>query len=304
MFRRACGSLVLLIFCTSPLFAQGTLQRTRETTHEDTGQPAAPPAPTPPSKSSDASTFTDSAYSGLSAGSAEGVGALGLLSCVVATSPIWGPYTLLEDDLRVRGYFPHYPYALDYSGFLHIDSNGSDPPSTQEARFGDPNYLKFWSIRLSAENGNDFRGLYRVNGTLVIDTTSRFGLQTSWNYFHECLDGGGSDETVLGTSNLTFRFAQKEWVQMHAGMGFRLLNDRTETRAGFNFLYGADFFPVKPLVLSASVNLGNLDSAFVVQARGTAGIALKRCEPFVGYEFLRIGSVNLQGLVAGVRFWL
>jgi hypothetical protein len=90
---------------------------------------------------------------------------------------------------------------------------------------------------------------------------------------------------------------------MHAGLGARLLFDRRTTQGGFNFLYGADFFPVDPVVLSTQIDLGNLPHAFVFHARGTVGWQLGRFELFGGYDFLRIGSTNFQGPLAGLRLW-
>jgi hypothetical protein len=90
---------------------------------------------------------------------------------------------------------------------------------------------------------------------------------------------------------------------MYAGLGCRLLTDDRDTRAGVNFVYGGDWFPARPLVVSASCDLGNLDAAFVVRARATVGAAWRRWEVFGGYDFLRIGSVNLQGPMLGLRVW-
>jgi hypothetical protein len=71
----------------------------------------------------------------------------------------------------------------------------------------------------------------------------------------------------------------------------------------FDFLYSADVFPIEPVVISASIDLGNLDNAFVIHGRGTIGWQIDRFELFVGYDFLRIGAVNLQGPLAGLRLW-
>jgi hypothetical protein len=90
---------------------------------------------------------------------------------------------------------------------------------------------------------------------------------------------------------------------MHAGLGARLLTDRLDTRAGINGLYGIDLFPLQPWILSASVELGTLDDAFVVHARATIGATFRRWEFYGGYDFQRIGSVNLQGPMLGLRVW-
>jgi hypothetical protein len=303
MSRLACSVLILLSLCASPVSAQGALQRARSATHDDTGNhsAASPPANTPTNgPRNDAPSSVSNWGSGVNG---EGAAGLAALAVITATSPFWVPHFLLGDNLSSSTYFPGHPYALEYSRYLHTDVAGMGLPFDQDKGLTDPEFLKWWSLRLSLEDGNDFRGMNRFNGSLFLDTSMRIGVQTSWNYFRERLDGGGSDESVQGVANLTFRFAQCEWVQMHTGVGVRLLTDRTDTRAGFNFLYGMDLFPTKPLVLSSLFEGGTLDSAWVLHGRGTFGVLYRRYEFFGGYDFLRIGSVNLQGPVVGLRLW-
>jgi hypothetical protein len=264
-----------------------------------------PPNSTPPSSSTPAQQHSD-----LGLDSPEDVEALVALvgvatigACFVASSPVWGPAALLGDHYDTTAFFPAYPYAVDGLGYPRIAPGRGGLGKEQEAHFGDPDYLRTWSVRLALEDGNDFRGLNRLNGRLVVDTSSRFGVQSNWDYFSERLGGGRSDETLLGDTNLTFRFAQTERVQMYAGLGFRTQADRSDTRFGFNFLYGGDVFLGEPLVLSASLDVGNLSSDLVVHGRGTVGLIYKRWEAFGGYDFLRIGSVNLQGPMLGFRVW-
>lgn len=61
--------------------------------------------------------------------------------------------------------------------------------------------------------------------------------------------------------------------------------------------------PVKPLVISTVLDAGTLGHAGVIHARLTGGVLRSRWEAYLGYDFLRIGSVNLQGPLLGVRFW-
>ena len=82
-----------------------------------------------------------------------------------------------------------------------------------------------------------------------------------------------------------------------------MLSDRKQTDFGFNFSYGGDLFPRRPWVISTSIDAGNLGSAAVFHARGSVGAIWHGCEFFTGYDFLRVGSTNLQGPMAGVRFW-
>jgi hypothetical protein len=172
----------------------------------------------------------------------------------------------------------------------------------------DMSQLRMWSGRLSLEEGTDFRGLNRAGGQLLLESNSRLGIQTRWNYLSERHD----DDMVLGDVNLVYRFAQNEVVQfrsglgmrvMHSGRGGRTLADRRQTDFGFNFTYGADLFPRKPWVLSGEFDAGSLGSAAVFHGRASAGVLLQRWEFFAGYDYQRIGSVDVQGPMVGLRFW-
>jgi hypothetical protein len=299
------GFLALLLG-TSPVAGQGTLERMRLATHEAqpwliAPSPPGPPVPAPPPHT--LQPAPPNYFSGDASAAGELLGLAAVGAAAVATSPFWGPFMLLGEDLGVRGYFPGYPYAVDPSGYMQLDYNGTDPRGAQQTHFGDPAYLREWSARLAVEDGNDFRGLNRLDGQFFFDTSTRFALQGKWSYFHEDLGGGRSDESFLGDSELTFRFVQREWLQMQTGLGWRLLADRYETRAGVNFVYQADFFPIQPVVVSAAIDLGNLDAAFVVGGRISAGVIYRNWEVLTGYDFLRIGGVNLQGPLLGLRIW-
>jgi hypothetical protein len=90
---------------------------------------------------------------------------------------------------------------------------------------------------------------------------------------------------------------------MVTGLGFRVLTDPRTTDWGINFLYGLDFFPRKPFICSALFDAGNIGSAGVVHGRTTIGVNREHLELFGGYDFMRIGSVNIQGPVIGLRLW-
>ncbi len=217
----------------------------------------------------------------------------------VFASPFWIPYQALGDDLQTYRYFAKHPYQAGYPGYLLRNLAGS---AELAGTWSERMHPKAWAVRLTVEDGDDFAGLKRFHGQFRLDTTSRFGFVTNWNAFHERL-GGGCDALVLGDFNLTYRFAQSETAALRAGLGARVLADRYSNNWGFNFNYGGEVFPVRPLVLTADLDLGSLGSAFVFHARGTAGMIWRGWEVFTGYDFLRIGAVNLQGPLVGVRFW-
>jgi hypothetical protein len=231
------------------------------------------------------------------------LGAAVLGGIVTATSPIWAPHMLMGDRTSMDSRFPGCPYAWPDMGYAYLDRFDDKPWERQALPWYDAEYLKPWAVRLALDEGNDFNGLNRVNGRLTVDTSSRLGATTNWSWFARKLSCGCIESSVVGDLNVTARFAQHEWVQMYAGVGARLRTYGCDTQAGFNCLYGADVFPVRPVVLSALFEVGNLDDMLVVHARGTVGAALGRIEVFAGYDFLRIGTVNYQGPLVGVRLW-
>ena len=192
--------------------------------------------------------------------------------------------------------FPAFPYAEDQTGYLWIDrpeSGTSTPP---------PKDLRKAGFRVSVEDGNDFDGLNRVGGTVFVDTISRLGVLARVNYLEEQLDAG-TDHLWLGELDLTCRFAQHEKVAMYAGVGLRVMEDRGDSHLGWAVLYGADFFPAPPVVLSVWFDAGQVGAATVTHGRGTVGMLYRGWEVFGGYDWLRIGSVDVQGPLIGVRCW-
>jgi len=274
MMRALVAVLVLLLFAFPCLHAQeGRLQRVRE----EVNRPDDKPSDT--GKKEDCSSEDED-------GSGELLGWLFL-------APFLLPHAALHDDFDQVRLFPWYPYAGGQNGSFPLD------PQDEAGRKG----LRGWSVQVSVEDGNDFSGLNRVGGRLFLDTSTRWGVQARVDSFTERLSCGCLDDLLLGSSELTFRFAQGESVRMHAGLGANFMDDHGRSRFGFNFTYGADVFPVRPVVLSLLLDGGTLGSAGLFHVRGTVGALWKNWEIFTGYDYRTIGSTDLQGPLVGLRLW-
>jgi len=160
-----------------------------------------------------------------------------------------------------------------------------------------------WSARVRSDYAENFDGLSRVGGHLLVSSASRWELDTEMNYLQERLPGHTRDHLWLGDCNVQYRFAQSERVQFRAGLGFNWLDDPANTDFGFNFTYGFDVFPRKPFVLSTELDWGTLGSAEAFHFRTTAGALVGGFETYVGYEYRDIDRFHFNGLVAGVRVW-
>lgn len=286
MLRILSGFLILLLFCWPTLLhaQEGRLERVREDVRSDSSGD---------NKKDQKGNGSGSDSIDLGDDFGEVFGPMILYGLA---APFVGPAELLGDDYGSLGYFHLYPYRDHHDGLIWFGNKDHDEKEKTPL-------VKVWLGRLTIEESNDFNGMNRVNGQLLIDTSCRLGFQGDWNWLSERVAVGKHDALFLGDGNLVFRFGQCEWAQFRSGLGFRVMTDDVRSDWGFNFTYGADFFPCKPWIISAQFDAGTLGNAAVIHGRVTGGAVYNRFEIFGGYDFLRIGSVNLQGPVLGLRLW-
>ena len=234
------------------------------------------------------------------------------------TSPFWGPHFLLRDDLSALAYYPRFPYD-GTSGYLMSEwwqPRVPAPPEQIGAHdpFGGPpneicvmppgwEHRRNWSLQLRGEYQDQFDRVSAVGGQMILESTSRWGLDISFQTLRERLAPEQFDYLTIGDANVVFRFAQHPKAQMRLGVGMNWMADTRQHDLGFNFTYGGDFFPVKPWVVSAAIDWGTLGHAELFRFRTTAGVILNRFETYAGYEYLDIGRTHANSLVAGVRVW-
>ncbi|MFC1705243.1 hypothetical protein ACFL59_00290 [Planctomycetota bacterium] len=224
---------------------------------------------------------------------------LATIALYTLTAPFWAPHVALGDDFDATAFFPAYPYAKGADGSLRITGRGGLTEREASAR----DDLKPWSARLGIQDSYDFDGVNRLAGSFRLDTYLRLGLSTDWVWLYEDLKGGRADRLVLGDANLLYRFAQHERVQFFTGLGGRLMTDKVGTEGGVNFTYGFEIFPIEPLAISATVDMGGLGETFLFHGRAAVSAIVNRCELHGGYDYLAIGGVSFHGPVFGVRVW-
>jgi hypothetical protein len=286
----------LALLSATELAAEGRLQQVRD----DARSSSSDPGKSSTGENDDDSWLGSLLCALLSSTDENGTSAGGLALAGAWLAPFYVPACLLGDDYNCRLNFTSYPFADGFRGYQIL------PPEIAhqfyDADVTDAPY-KSWAVRVTMEEGNDIRGLNRVGALLKFEHASRFGVTSNWNWFTERLGSGRYDQTWINDTNLTFRFAQNEVASLYTGLGFRVLTDRHTSDGGINFTYGGDWFPVRPLVVSGVFDVGTLGSAGVIHGRASVGAVWHHGELFTGYDFLRIGSVNLQGPMIGVRVW-
>jgi hypothetical protein len=206
----------------------------------------------------------------------------------VVTSPVTVPIVILDDDYDRAADFPAAPYKGNPEGYLRLTA----PTDVSKA----------WAGRLSIDTGGNFDDLYSLNGRLQLEHQNRWGLDASWSHLNERV-AGNRDEMTLGDANLVFRFAQGEAAQFYTGLGFNWLTDGGDFDTGFNFTYGAEWFPAKPLVVSSSIDLGTLGGATLFRSRTTIGAMVDRFEMYTGFDYLNVEGVDIPTGITGLRIW-
>ncbi len=194
---------------------------------------------------------------------------------------------MLGDNLST-GYFLRYPYWDSLPGSMCIPEQGG-------------RRYRQWDGEAAIEYADNLDNLSRLGLHLRISTTSRFDFETNWNSFTEETHAG-RDHLTLGDADVLFRFAQSDELQLRSGLGANWLDDHDGAFAGFNFRYGADWYPAKPLAIKGLIDLGEIGKAGMVHARLTLGVLYQRWEIFTGYDFRQIGDTRICGPLAGVQF--
>jgi hypothetical protein len=285
----SAAALVLTCGIAFPAAGQdGTLETIRQDVRD--GVPQAPAAPAPQQNSHNSSGNYDWSDPAV-AEAGEALGTAAVLSAAAAVvTPFVGPMVLLDDKITKNGHFLCYPY----------DPAGSDGYIEQNAL---PGLTRPWSARVDVEYVETFDQLENMGGHLLLDTASRIGLAASLEHLEERPSSGARDEMSIGDWNLVWRFAQGKLGEFHTGVGMNWLNDSGGTNAGFNFTYGADFYPVKPWIICTSLDCGTLGRADLFRFRTTVGLEFHGVETYVGYEYTDIGCGRWNGLIGGLRLW-
>lgn len=204
---------------------------------------------------------------------------------VGVASPFWAPPAVLGDDVSQAGYFPKHPYE-NAEGSLLLDKS---PRGAHDSL-----------IVLQGQYGDDFDDIFHANGRILMENSSRFGIDAEFNYRNEEIPTG-HDELWTGDVNVTYRFAQSENWQFRAGLGANWLTCNRDSDSGINFTYGADWFPSDPWVVSGVLDWGRVGDAGLFHGRTTIGVSHNGWGVFTGYDFFEIGHQEMHAWINGIE---
>ncbi|MCK9461509.1 MAG: hypothetical protein M0R80_17905 [Proteobacteria bacterium] len=209
---------------------------------------------------------------------------------------------------RVR--FAPYPYAEGHGGWVVPEPTADDEAATAPEG---PAVLPRVSFRFSLDDAYAWERVHRPAIVLALDTSSGVGLRADYTNYVERLPAGRLDYLGIGTLDAMFRMLDARRAALYLGLGWRYLVDPSARGAalvnGFNSLLSLDVFPVRPIVLSAIAEGGNLGAAGFFHGRLTFGALVQRLEIFAGYDAVVFGTgdenpIVFHGPVVGIRGWL
>lgn len=241
------------------------------------------------------------------------------------------PYELLREEPSPHFAYARYPYQGG-PGYLRAWVPGEAPqppdfevyPRSPSHPTSPPSGTRTWALTTALEAGSNFSGVRQAGATARLFTPLPLELEARFYYFVEQSTVTDAEQNVkpesdwasLSNLNLSFRFAATRSVQFRTGIGYQHWFEDQESqseealtvaerhRPGFQFHYGFDAYPGRPVTLSGEARVGNLGAALVLEARGTLGAALGPVELFGGYQALNIGGIGLGGPLVGVRgYW-
>lgn len=186
--------------------------------------------------------------------------------------------------------FPAFPYAEDRQSPLGDFFSDGEPAD--------------WQTVLRGQYGDDFDGLSHASGRLLLDSWTRFGIDTEFFYRHEDLPVGGSDQLWTGDANIVYTFAKGELGQFRTGFGVNWLAGVGQSDAGFNFTYGGELNPAEPFVITGDIDWGRIGDASLFHGRATIGITRGGWGLFTGYDYFSIGKTDLHSWINGVELRL
>lgn len=208
---------------------------------------------------------------------------------ILATSPVWAPKMLLQDDYQTPGGFYSKPYRGKEPGHMSI----GEPPA-ESARRG--------MFTVATDYGRD-SDMGRYGANLTFDSWMRIGFDAEANWIDNAEFPAPGSDFQTGDVNLSFRFAQHEKFQFRLGAGMRWLADEVDDDYGPNVAYSIDWQPLKPIVVSTVIEGGVLRDEGFSHFRTSIGVAISHVEILGGFDYLEIGPHQFAGPFAGLRVW-
>lgn len=120
----------------------------------------------------------------------------------------------------------------------------------------------------------------------------------------------GRHAFYVGSTSLSYPFVgERGTVRFGGGLRYHVLGRLpsggiAEGGVGWNLATSTDIFPIKPLVISSQLEVGQVQRRWTVQWRASAGVVLRGVEVMASLDYFAMKGLRFGGPMFGVRLWM
>ena len=214
--------------------------------------------------------------------------------------------------------FHSYPYADRQPGIAvitrhHYSATNELMYSTVSPEGTEGGSEKNYSGAWQADYHYDWDNVHITTVRARLISAAVVGLDLKWSGLFEPVGNDEIDTAHMAELGLTFNRAISPRFVGRFGIGGHLMafpGEDASVAFGGTGLLGFDFFPVRPLVFSAEMQIGYLDHALYFRGDGTVGVMVAGpLEVNAGYRVQSFtngnsdNGVRYHGFTAGLRLW-
>lgn len=162
--------------------------------------------------------------------------------------------------------------------------------------------LPAWNGRLTLLGGVGEDDLTWLGGDAEVVTPIGFGLGGEWLRYREEI----GDETVtadLFDAGVVWRAFDLPDGMLDISLGYLGFHDDISTESGAHLGAELTWFPLRPLHLSAAASVGGINQVGVERYHLGVGATWRNLGVTLGYRWVEIGDVDLDGWEARFTWW-
>ena len=153
--------------------------------------------------------------------------------------------------------------------------------------------------RLRFDYSEDYNDEVRIHGQLMTQLSGQFGMDAEATWYDKTRNSDVVGELWTGDANLVYKLDVSR-ITLRFGGGAAYALEEGDTKVGYNFTYGTDFYIRRPFLVSGEIDWGQISSDQLFHWRVTAGFVYGSLEIFGGYDSYELGEFDIDGPVAGL----
>ncbi|QDT35667.1 hypothetical protein [Stratiformator vulcanicus] len=140
----------------------------------------------------------------------------------------------------------------------------------------------------------------RYGGHLLTQTGNGVGFDAEGHYWDR--HDNANDDFWTGDLNLILSLSSNPRMIFRSGAGMAFIHV-DDTDFGYNITHGVDVYLLGPFLFNAEIDWGEISGEGLLHYRVAFGAQFVGLEWFAGYDSYKLGSLRIDGLLAGASIW-